>query len=270
MPQANQQIKEQLTKYLNDFQEEEIAFQKVVIIKDYLDYIDNLPNIGVIFEDSKMKIMGMLLGGIEARDKLTGKKKTVESKIPIIKLDKDTPAKSILSNIGFVKDLDLGAKENLLKKEEFTKIHYSTLSMIARPLELYKFVEEESRKKLEDSIEMNFKNPLLITTTTATITALNTALLEILSKSALLKPTNPNPETHQTDGTKKIIYTYNENTKKGILNITNQCSVTFEGERALILAYYYKINDLSLSQNDNKEGIYKTYEDFNNHNNTKI
>ena len=183
-----QQTKQKLNQYLTDFQAENNAFQKVVIIKDYLDYLDNLEGIGSLFADSKNTIMRLFLGVVEETHKATGKEKELEANIPVTKIDKDTPVKNIVEKLGFAKNLGLGLQDNIFNKDEVLKMHYMSLSMISRPLELYKIVEEESRKKLENSFETNFKNPQVITTVISTMTSLTTEILDRLNKSSFLSP----------------------------------------------------------------------------------
>lgn len=170
MPQLNEQIKQHLSKLATDFQIEQNPFQKIVAIKNYIDYINGCERIKpllVNIKDEKESIKKLLLKSMND------------------KLDFQMSVGEMLKEINFVQP-ELSIEDHPEQPLNKIEPYYSSLNMMVAIIELYKTVDEKRKKKMDDNFMQIAGNPQTIAVFTMMFTFLNANLFDYLNKSNFL------------------------------------------------------------------------------------
>ena len=248
MPQSTKQLKQKLKDLAEEFEKTDFSFQSYVIIFDFMTLLGNDERLKKLFQPKSLM-------------------KKVTSIFDKIIATKDI---SLRETGGMEEDAEEMGPKYLTAS---AKLHYGMLSLVSALLLNYRNPRtEEEKEKRKKQIDDSLKKKSYKKAFNHSMKALTKMSVDYLDRYDFLE--HKNSEEALAIDNKQITYTYNENTKKGTLNITSQEPITFDKERALILDYFYKINELNkeedLAKDNDKNNPYRTYEDFNTNNNAKI
>ena len=158
------EIKQNLSQYLGDFQTEINSFNKILILKRYLDYLEELPSLKTILIDKQSEIKNYWLD-------------EKNNKNPF----------SAFSNSNFLKP-DFSFVEDPNNPINLLNKYYNFLKLPVSILEVYKQSNDEMKQNLEEVLIRISANFHLMTQFSAVFVGLNFGVLDYLSKEEFLNP----------------------------------------------------------------------------------
>ena len=200
------QLKNQLTSFADDFNNEQCSFQKCVIIHDYMDFIFNKKALFALIDKSIKELPLQLAIAFNHEE-------------------------AVYEAEYFETDLDFINNDWL---------YYIFLNNVYQALKYFKHAPENRKIELKTNIEKAFNKKHSNQIFKIAINVFNDKLFTLLNQSGFI---SGDSKIKYLDDDSKVLYSYNEVSQIGVLEILDN-KIQFEKDRALMIDFFYKSRTL--------------------------